>query len=98
MGETNEPPPSDDERPRWRQVLDVIRGFELVLVLPLVLLARWLPSKRGGTMDAAPYVIEDPTYIQSVLVNAALLDILLLAAGLLIFIGAKGVEAWSARD
>lgn len=76
----------------------MILVFEVALVFPLALLARWLPSKRGGTMDAAPFVIEDPTYIQSVLVNAVMLNVLLFAVGLLLFVGAKGREAWNARN
>ncbi len=79
-------------------MLDLVGVFEVALVLPLALLARWLPSKRGGTMDVAPLVIEDPTYIESVLVNAVMLNVLLFAVGVLLFIGAKGVEAWNARD
>ena len=93
MEDSAESTPPEDEKPRWRRVLKFIGLLQVAFVLPIALLARWLPTKRGGDMDMAPHVIEDPTYLESVLVNVVALNLFLFVIGVIFYVGVKVLEA-----
>ena len=92
---------SIDRQPRWvrwARLFDAVGfqlfvGLEVAFVLPIALLARWLPDKRGGNMDFAPYLLDEPTYLDSVLVNVVVLNVLLFAVGVVLLVGVKVLEA-----
>lgn len=82
----------DYGRPRWRQILDRI-GLLQLMVLPLALLARWLPIVGGGAFDFAPEFMDAPTYLERVFVNLVALTLFVIALGIVPHVGAKVLEA-----